>query len=461
MARHSCETFVIVALSVLAAGWAGVCYSGSGAVTGFDDAGHDTVFFEPPRRSYPLTPPGRTSDDVPAGDYLFLFATIADSHIRVEDYDDIRYLKAFTISPELLSCYVHDMNVHNPPVDFAVHLGDVTDLADSVEFDIARSILDSLSCPLYPVVGNHDNFRSDNKELWKQFAGLDTTNYSFDYLGYHFVVIDCTLDPYEPPLVICDSVLRAWVAEDLSLNWSEPTFILCHFNMWERGWNATFDTTQHYAEYEGMAELKQVLEQAGNVLAVINGHVHANRVEVHNDIYYIDIGATLVGPPSIRYFYVFPHKIEVRYAYISDDSLFNHVSSLCELCKFCFDPLQVCDFIDGEDSDKQFTIEHTRASAVRVADDSRVRFAFEINTDWQGRVEALISSESIGMVEVSLYDVQGRLLDRCTAEMHTSELVVDLTQNLPMLDVIGNEVYFVRARLGNEALTRKLPLINR
>jgi hypothetical protein len=105
-----------------------------------------------------------------------------------------------------------------------------------------------------------------------------------------------------------------------------------------------------------MAELRKVLEEAGNVVAVINGHVHANRVEIHNGIHYIDIGATLVGPPSIRYFYAFPDSIVVTYDYISNCTLFAYAVNQASLCTHCFDPVRVSAFIDGDKSDKEFTI---------------------------------------------------------------------------------------------------------
>lgn len=459
--QRSCEITRLILIATLVACWILACYPSGSTAAESASAGQDTVFLRLKPGTYPIDRHRRTMDVAPSEDHLFLFATIADSHIKITNSDDPRYIKALSIAPELLACYVEDINAHEPPVDFVVHLGDITDLALPAEFDTSRAIMDSLDCPMYPVVGNHDNFQSDNKELWKQFAGLDTTNYTFDYFGFHFVVIDCTLDPYVTPYVTCDSALISWVAEDLYLNPSKPTFILSHYNMWERGWNAKFDTTQHYAEYEGMPALKQVLEDAGNVVAVINGHVHANRAEEHNGIYYLDVSATLVGPPSIRYFYVFPDRVEVTYAYISDDSLYSHVTALCEECRSCFNPLEVCDYVDGEESDRQLTMPFDASSVAHRGEDLSVRFEFDLRMSSQGRIEALIDSDMVGRLEISLYDVLGRLSDRCTVEKHASEVVIDLNEALPNLESLGHEVYFVRARLGDRALTRKIPLLKR
>jgi alkaline phosphatase len=288
---------------------------------------------------------------------LFVFATIADSHIRLgEPWDDRGFIKATGISSELLANYVQDINSYDPPVDFVVHLGDITDYGRPSEFAAARAILDSLHCPLYTVIGNHEVFDGESKDGWRLFAGMDSTNYTFDYEGFHFIVVDCTPEHYDSQPIKCGRRARDWVAADLSSNPTKPAFLLSHYNMWERDWGATFDGRRRYEEYEGMPELRAVLEESGNVVAVINGHVHANRVEVHNGIHYVDIGATIVGKPSIRYFHVFAESVQVRSEYISDRDLLTRVSKLASLARaYPCSPKSVS-FIDGKISDREFTI---------------------------------------------------------------------------------------------------------
>jgi hypothetical protein len=219
-----------------------------------------------------------------------------------------------------------------------------------------------------------------------------------------------------------------------------------------------FDTTLHYAEYRGMPELRQVLEDAGNVVAVVNGHVHANRVEEHNGIYYVDVGATLVGPPSIRYFYVYPDRIEVTYAYISDQNLLNHVTGLCPGCCCCFNKDQVCAFIDGQESDKRFVIPFRLHAAVPPASlDSRVSSSLElvVMRDETGHVRALISSELMGAVDISLHDVLGRRLGRCNLWKDKPDFESDLSNNLTGLSDMPAGIYFIRASFRGTAVTRK------
>jgi hypothetical protein len=53
---------------------------------------------------------------------------------------------------------------------------------------------------------------------------------------------------------------------------------------------------------------------------------------------------------------VFPDRVEVAYAYLSDVKLSRRVENRARQCYRCFDPARVVDFIDGSDSDKRFTI---------------------------------------------------------------------------------------------------------
>ena len=76
---------------------------------------------------------------------LFVFATIGDSHIRADEiWDDLRFIKATSISGELLENYVRDINAYEPSVDLAVHLGDITDHGRPAEFATAKAILDDI-----------------------------------------------------------------------------------------------------------------------------------------------------------------------------------------------------------------------------------------------------------------------------------------------------------------------------
>jgi len=391
---------------------------------------------------------------------LVVFAVIGDTHISKFPFDDYRYLKARSIAADLLANCVKDINAYDPPVDFAVQVGDLTDFGEPGEFDLAKSVLDSLLCPLYPVVGNHDNIQSDNKEAWKAFAGRDSTSYSFDAGGFHFVVIDCTNQPYESGAVCCDSLLRDWLARDLIVNFEKPTFVFSHYNLWTRPWNAAFGLGRKpYGTYAGTRQLREVMECAGNVIAYVNGHVHANRVEVHNGIYYIDINATLVGRPSLRYFWVYPDRVEVSYEYLSDTRLVDYVSGLCSKCSYCFDPEEVCDYIDGGDHDKTFTIPvQIPTGARRTAMGLPARLALTVLAGEDRRIEAVIRSELCGKGDFVLHDGSGNVLDMAGFRKHEAEIRVDVSALFPRLADLQEGTYFLQVRLEEQSQVARVVL---
>jgi predicted phosphodiesterase len=325
---------------------------------------------------------------------LFLFAVLADTHLpdsrRFPPVDDYEHLKALSIAEALLANCVEDINGHRPAVDFTVVLGDISDEGTAWELERAAEILAGLNAPYYPVVGNHDNFQDDNKLAWRVAFGRDSTDYVFTFGGFNFIVIDPTLDPFDPPnrMVVFDENIRDYVRAVLDAEPETPTILFNHYPLLNRCWDASFRIYQeaglnclgskaesisedeppeprgfpplldepYYRVYEGGRELRTILEQHGNVVAAVNGHVHANRREILNGITYIDIGATLVGKPSVRYFYVYNHHIEVDFEYISDDSLWSHVKSMCPWCRYCTHPNQVCRFINGDLDSRRFTI---------------------------------------------------------------------------------------------------------
>ena len=223
-----------------------------------------------------------------------------------------------------------------------------------------------------------------------------------------------------------------------------------------------FDTTVHYAEYRGMPELRRVLEDAGNVIAVINGHVHANRVERHNGIYYVDVAATLIGPPSVRYFYVYPDRVDVRHEYISDAALAGSVTGLCERCCCCFASRYVCSFIDGTTSDKDFTIPISLAPTIAGDPETRPagRITVKVENKGLSGITAAVASDLTGTLEISLHDVRGRRLDRSTIWKDVPSLEIDLVRTLREMAGLPPGVYFLRVSLRGQSATDKIALVS-
>lgn len=228
------------------------------------------------------------------------FAIINDMHIGPEEsgYAKGVHRKLTGASVRLVKRFVKDMNAHEKP-EFVVCLGDLIEDVNNREVDIdffqnAIGLLKPLEMPLYCLVGNHDVRTLSQDEIAKML-GYERMYYSFDQDGYHFVALsfemtgnhtkDVTDIRAEVPPAQMD-----WLSYDLSKT-KKPTVIFIHYplpdddlvgNFWFHG------ETKH-ALIGNRSEVRKLLEDAGNVKAVISAHQHWNRMHVHNDIPYFTV----------------------------------------------------------------------------------------------------------------------------------------------------------------------------
>ena len=164
--------------------------------------------------------------------------------------------------------------------------------------------------PWYPVVGNHDIEDLANLEYIQAMnkpehplprvvnrgpAGCEATNYSFDWNGVHFVVIDVFYEEsgvhlkYTP---IDDAVLE-WLEEDLKQHQGYRIFIFGHKSVYpildmESG------TQRHVNEVldrfpDNSLQFQQILQRY-HVTAYFSGHTHAASWANINGIWHLNSG---------------------------------------------------------------------------------------------------------------------------------------------------------------------------
>lgn len=180
---------------------------------------------------------------------------------------------------------------------FLVELGDLIDAADTVETELSylSTINDAFSgiCPdRHYVLGNHcvDMLK---KEEFLGGVGQKAAYYSFDHGGIHFVVLDACFrsdgEPYGrknsqwtdaniPPTEI------DWLVADLKAN-TKPVIVFAHQRLDEAGNHAV----------KNNAQVRGLLENAGNVLAVFQGHSHKNDLQDIRGIHYCTLVAMVEG----------------------------------------------------------------------------------------------------------------------------------------------------------------------
>ena len=182
-------------------------------------------------------------------------------------------------------------------LDFIVELGDLIDAADSVETELnyLRTIIrefSKLSSDRHYVLGNHcvDTL---TKTEFLQEVGQKESYYSFDRVGFHFIVLDSCFrndgvpygrknskwnDANIPPAEL------EWLREDLKST-KLPTIVFAHQRL---------DVTTDHG-VKNCVEVRSILKDSGHVLAVFQGHSHQNDLKDIDGIHYCTLVAMVEG----------------------------------------------------------------------------------------------------------------------------------------------------------------------
>lgn len=182
-------------------------------------------------------------------------------------------------------------------IDLAVELGDLIDAAETPEVELGylaeiNKVWQTLKVPKYSVLGNHcvDML---TKEEFLGGIGQKESRYSFDAGGIHFVVLDACFradgKPYGRKNAHWqDSNIPAdqleWLTADLKAT-NNKVVVFAHQRLDE--------TKQH--SVKNAAVTRKILEESQKVLAVLQGHSHANDYQAINGIHYATLVAMVEG----------------------------------------------------------------------------------------------------------------------------------------------------------------------
>lgn len=245
-----------------------------------------------------ISPAASASTVSPAGSFDFVFFT--DTHIEPE-------LNA----PQGCDMCFRKISALKP--DFAIMGGDhVYDAAGvgapraTQVFDLYKRAQQKLDMPLHHAIGNHDIFGviaksgvaptdpAYGKKMYEDRLGR--TFLSFDYKGYHFVVLD-SIQPTADRLWearVDDAQLR-WLRDDLGkLAPRAPVIVTIHCPLVTAfATYAQVVTADRRYNTLTVANAPDVLDafDKANVLAVLQGHTHINEIVNYKNTQYITSGA--------------------------------------------------------------------------------------------------------------------------------------------------------------------------
>lgn len=181
--------------------------------------------------------------------------------------------------------------------DFAVELGDYIDEAATVEGEVAHlktveAEFAKFRGPRHYVLGNHCVWTL-TKEQFHANSAAKPGPYSWDHAGFHFVVLDACFRAdgtaygaknFKWTDTEIPEAQRRWLAEDLAAA-RKPTIVFVHQRL---------DIPGEYAVKSALA-VREILERAGNVLAVFQGHHHRNDYREVGGIHYCTLMAMVEG----------------------------------------------------------------------------------------------------------------------------------------------------------------------
>jgi alkaline phosphatase len=187
-------------------------------------------------------------------------------------------------------------------VAFVVELGDLIDAGPTKEDELAYlraadAVLGRFNGPRYCVLGNHCLAALSKREFLDHCSvAKKQSRYSFDAGPFHFVVLDADYrkdgTPYEAGnFTWTDTWVPAaeqqWLAKDLRTARGKKVVVFMHQNLHD-------EKDPHGVK--NAPDVRKILESAGNVTAVLQGHMHTGGYARIGEIDYFTFRAMVEGP---------------------------------------------------------------------------------------------------------------------------------------------------------------------
>jgi len=231
---------------------------------------------------------------------LLSVGLLTDTHYAERTYGN-RYCRDSLLK---LSACIDAFN--DRKLELAIHLGDAVDgSADrETELDYVNAFGRTFAAfrgERHAVLGNHDLGSLTKAEFLQQCRIPHAAPYySFAHKGFHFVMLDsnCHEDgrdlsrgdlPWDTTWIAPAQI--EWLERDLAAAHGQPAIVCCHGNLDDRLWQDALDP--HVVR--NAADVRDVLERAGNVLAVISGHYHLGMHTVVQGIPHLALAAMVEG----------------------------------------------------------------------------------------------------------------------------------------------------------------------
>lgn len=177
--------------------------------------------------------------------------------------------------------------------DLVVDLGDRINDIDGDQDDVlmaeVAAAFAGISAPRVHLIGNHDLNHlnvADNARI----MGHDMASQSRDIDGWHLVFWQANVELAVPEGFHRMQADLDWLAADLAAS-NLPSVIFSHLPLDGASLlgNYWFENNPRYGGPEYVAEVREILENAGNVVLCVAGHTHRNHVSTIDGIHYLTV----------------------------------------------------------------------------------------------------------------------------------------------------------------------------
>jgi 3',5'-cyclic-AMP phosphodiesterase len=219
------------------------------------------------------------------------FALISDVHLGPPASHQGKLRKLTHLSEDLVKAFVRRMRDELNP-DLVINLGDVLEdespALDHTRYSHFVALLREIGKPVLHVAGNHDTINLSPAQLCELWGNTSDVTYSRDVDGTHFAVLRTVEHPGK--LVELPVEQIRWLEQDLAST-TLPSIVLMHHPASEMRLegNRWFEKRPQLCRVVERRALREVIEKSGKVLAVFNGHVHWNHLDIIAGIPYVTL----------------------------------------------------------------------------------------------------------------------------------------------------------------------------
>ena len=198
------------------------------------------------------------------GGKAMLIAQITDLHIGFDRGNP------HELNVRRLNMVIDELNERKPKPDLLLVTGDLVEHGDDEEaYNHMHALVGRWQGPMMWAVGNHDDrdvFKAEFPHVPADPNGF--VQYEEDHGGVRWIVID-TLDEGRHGGMICE-LRGTWLADRLREKADQPTIIVLHHPPVDTGieWMSALPCEQW------VQRLEAIIRPAGQVVAMIAGHVH-------------------------------------------------------------------------------------------------------------------------------------------------------------------------------------------